>query len=91
MDIDAIKTALETVGIIAEPEYTGGGIFVFYIPAGEGFIGMDEFSVCLYNNERVHIQELAYIDDSHLTAEARLPLLASLVKMTLDSINRGAN
>lgn len=90
MDMEAIQKALEAVGIIAEPEYTGGGIFVFYIPAGDGFIGMDEFSVWLYNSERVNVQEVAFIDDT-ITYKTRLPMLAKMVKMTLDTINEGAN
>jgi len=78
-----LKTELQNVGLKATLKNTGGGVMVYFVACKNKFIGIDEYSVVLYDSHAIE-QELVYMIDDSLHYTNKLKTLANMARLTYD-------
>jgi hypothetical protein len=73
--MEKLLSELKEVGLKATLENTGGGVMVCFIEAKDKFIGVDEYSVVVYDSEHNEEKVVFLVDDSSLNDTERQRLL----------------
>lgn len=88
--MEQVLKALKDRGLNAELQHTGGGIMVAFISAGEKIIGVDEWTVCVYDSEQEYEDCVFSLEDDDLEDEIRILELANFASHTFNAL-KGAN
>lgn len=62
--MDELMNELKNQGLTAELTHTGGGIMVAFIEVNGKTIGVDEYSVCLYDSDMIEEEVIFTLNDS---------------------------
>lgn len=83
--LEPLNEKLKALGLNPELTHTGGGICVIYLTAKNQVVGIDEYSVCVYD---LDITECECILDlpENMTQNERFDLLANTAKTTFEKI-----
>lgn len=87
--MNELLNALKDRGLNAELQHTGGGIMVAFFSAGEKIIGVDEWTVCVYDSEQEYEDCVFSLEDDDLEDEIRILELANFASHTFNALKGG--
>lgn len=88
--MNELLNELKDRGLNAELQHTGGGIMVAFISAGKKIIGVDEYTVCVYDSEQEYEDCVFSLEDDDLDDQTRILEIANFASHTFNSL-KGAN
>jgi hypothetical protein len=83
--MNELLNELTNAGLTAKLENTGGGVMVAFIEVNGQTIGVDEYSVCIYDSE-MYEQEVVFVLNESLEYGDSLKTLAHMAKITFDRL-----
>jgi len=83
--MEQLMDELKNAGLTAELTHTGGGVMVAFIEVKDKTIGVDEYSVCLYDSE-MNEEEVVFILDDSLEYGNSLRTLANMARITFEKV-----
>jgi hypothetical protein len=81
--MNELMNELKNAGLTAELTHTGGGVMVAFIDVNDKTIGVDEYSVCLYDSEMNEERVIFTLDDS-LDYGDSLKTLANMARIEFE-------
>jgi hypothetical protein len=81
--MNKLMNELKNAGLTAELTHTGGGVMVAFIDVNDKTIGVDEYSVCLYDSDMNEERVIFTLDDS-LDYGDSLKTLANMARIEFE-------